>query len=306
MFLALAGCAGAPTLPSVAASIELDDVPFFPQTRHQCGPAALATILNYAHVAVSPDRLTDEVYVAGLHGSLQPELLAATRRAGLIPYVLEPRPDSLFAELAAGRPVLILQNLGLARVPVWHYAVVVGVDRERGRVILRSGTKRRRAERGVRFLRSWRRGHDWAFVALHPGALPATATPSLYVKALAGAEHLLPADGADAAFDVALRRWPHEELVLFAAASHDYGRRDLTAAAALYRRLLERAPANAAARNNLANVLAEQGCHAAALREARTALESIGKDSDLYASIADTMATLEANPARGPEPTGCP
>jgi hypothetical protein len=42
---------------------------------------------------------------------LQPELLGATRRHGLIPYVLAPDPSALTAELAARRPVLVLQNV---------------------------------------------------------------------------------------------------------------------------------------------------------------------------------------------------
>jgi hypothetical protein len=63
----------------------------------------------------------------------------------LIPYVLEPEVTALAAELAAGRPVLVLQNLGLERAPVWHYAVVDGIDQ--GDVILRSGTQQRRVER---------------------------------------------------------------------------------------------------------------------------------------------------------------
>ena len=113
-------------------------------------------MLAHAGAAVDADDLVREVYVAGLRGSLQPELLGATRRHGFIPYVIEPDAGALVAELAARRPVLVLQNLGFDRVPVWHYAVVVGLDGDD--VILRSGTEQRRVERSARFLRSWQRG----------------------------------------------------------------------------------------------------------------------------------------------------
>ena len=295
----LAGCAAAPRLafPPAAASTELTAVPFFPQTDYQCGPAALATVLAAAGAPVAPADLTREVYVAGLRGSLQPELLGATRRNGLIPYVLAPEPSALVAELGAGRPVLVLQNLGFDRAPVWHYAVVVGLDAASDRVILRSGTEQRRLERRTRFLRSWQRGASWAFVAVKPGELPASATPRLYVRALAGAEALLPAAGAEAAFAAALERWPEDEVVLFAAAGRDLARGDLNDAAQLYRRLLVAAPHNAAARNNFANVLAEQGCRDEALAQARAARAELTPGDPLYASVEDTVAALERSAA---------
>ena len=143
----LGGCAANVPFPTNVTPIELTDVPFFPQTEYQCGPAALATILAHEGVPVDADGLVGAVYVEGLRGSLQPELLGATRRNARIPYVLEPEPSALFAELGAGRPVLVLQNLGIERVPVWHYAVVVGFDRDSDRMILRSGAERRRSHR---------------------------------------------------------------------------------------------------------------------------------------------------------------
>src|SRR5690606_24840801 len=151
--------------------------------------------------------------------SLQAELLGATRRHGFVPYVLPTDPAAVFAEVAAGRPVLVLQNLGLPRVPVWHYAVVVGYDGATDRVILRSGTERRRAEPLKRFLKGFERGGHWAFVALPPGTLPAAAAPALYVRAVAGAEPLLTKEAAARAYASGLERWPHEPLMLFTAAA---------------------------------------------------------------------------------------
>ena len=266
-------------------------MPFFPQTEFQCGPAALATVLAHAGAAVNAETLVPEVYIEGLKGSLQPELLGATRRHGFIPYVLPPEPGALLAELESGRPVLVLQNLGLPRVPVWHYAVVVGTDGEN--VILRSGTEERRIERSSRFLRSWQRGDNWAFVAVEPGELPVSATAASYVRALAGAEPLLSATATGASYDAALGRWPSDELVLFAAAGHKLATQDLGSATTLYRRVLDTNPGHAAARNNLANVLEARGCHAEALREARTALTNVAPGDELYEPIRSTVAEIE-------------
>jgi tetratricopeptide (TPR) repeat protein len=295
--LLLGACAATPELVSPgAAPVELTAVPFFPQSDYQCGPAALATVLAFSGVATDADALVRDVFVEGLRGSLQAEMLAAARRHARIPYLLDPTPDALLAELAAGRPVLVLQNLGLPHVPVWHYAVVVGFDSEH--VVLRSGTEQRRVERAGRFLRSWHRGEHWAFVVVEPGALPATAAPPQYVRALAGAEPFLRPGEAAAAFATALANWPADELVLFAAAGHELGERDFVAAEDLYRQLLALAPQHAAARNNLANALAERGCYAQALGEARAALGAAAPNDPLHAAIADTVASVESAAAR--------
>jgi hypothetical protein len=296
--LALCGCAAAPQLPPDARAAELTAVPFFPQTEYQCGPAALATVLKHAGAAVDAESLVREVYVEGLRGTLQPELLGATRRHGFIPYVIAPEPSALVAELAANRPVLVLQNLGLRSAPAWHYAVAVGV--EDGAVILRSGTEERRIERSSRFLRSWQRGANWAFVVVEPGALPATATPGAYVRALAGAEPLLAPPAARQSYDAALARWPDDELVLFAAAGQRLLSGDAARAVALYRDLLAANPGHNAARNNLANALAARGCYAAGLDEARRALAGADPEGALTSAIRDTVAELERALAADP------
>ena len=297
--LALFGCAGAPQLPPGAPAIELTAVPFFPQTEYQCGPAALATVLKHAGADVDAEDLVREVYAPALRGSLQPELLGATRRHGFVPYLIEPDAGALVAELTARRPVLVLQNLGLDRVPVWHYAVVVGLDGDD--VILRSGTEERRVERSSYFLRSWERGSNWAFVALPPGELPANATSGAYVRALAGAEPLLGAAAAERGYRAALERWPDDELVLFAAAGQRHAAGDLGGATALYRQLLAAAPQHAAARNNLANVLSERGCPVDALAEAHAALAALSPEDELQGAVRDTVAELERAAAEAPQ-----
>jgi tetratricopeptide (TPR) repeat protein len=308
---AAAGCAVAPSSESrfdasAIISTELVDVPFFPQTRFQCGPAALATILAYEGLDVDADTLARSVYIKGLKGSLQAELLAATRRNGMIPYVLEPTPAALFAAVREGKPALVLENLGFKRVPVWHYAVVVGYDAEREEVVLRSGKKRRRTEGLKRFLRHIRGGGDWAFVALDPHEPPPpSASPDRYVRGLAGAEPLLGA-AADDAYGSALERWPRNPLVLFAAAGHELAAKRYAEAASLYETLLDIEPHQAAARNNLANARAVQGCRSEGLRQARAALANVPEASPLRAAVEDTVAEIESSPERPVEPRFCP
>jgi thioredoxin-like negative regulator of GroEL len=103
---------------------------------------------------------------------------------------------------------------------------------------------------------------------------------------------------AERSYRAALERWPSDELVLFASAGQRYAAGDLGEATTLYRRLLAAAPQNAAARNNLANVLAERGCHDEALAEAHTALAALSPADELGAAVRDTVAQLERTTAQ--------
>ena len=56
-------------------------VPFFAQEEYQCGPAALAMLLNYSAVDVSPEELVPLVYVPDKQGSYPLEIVALRAKA---------------------------------------------------------------------------------------------------------------------------------------------------------------------------------------------------------------------------------
>lgn len=299
--MTLSGCAsGPPLLPELVdapARLELDATPFFPQQEYQCGPAALAAVLVDSGVAVQPATLADQVYLPARQGSLQVELLAATRRAGRVPYLLDPKPGALFTELVAGRPVLVLQNLAFSMLPAWHYAVVIGFDTERDEIILRSGTERRRVEQIGLFLRSWRLADHWGMVALRPGELPGGADPQQYLRAAALAEPSLSPAARRAVYGAALQRWPGNVTAGFGYAFAWQAEGELGHAETAYRQLLATHPRHAAARNNLAGVLSARGCYGAARAEATRALDlAIENSPALIEAIRDTLQGIPSRP----------
>jgi hypothetical protein len=295
LFVLLGGCASIPPsvgeLPYPGRAIELEDTPFYPQERYQCGPAALTTVLEKSGAAVSLDDIVDKVYLPGRQGSLQFELMAATRTEGRLPYVIDRSLAAVWRELEMGRPVLVLQNLGVEAIPRWHYAVVVGIDAERGEVVLRSGTDRRRVTPISTFLHTWRRGDYWGMVVLAPGELPAAVDRSRYFEAIAALEQAGRFEEAALAWRAALENWPGDTAALFGLANAQFALQDLPAAEASYRELLQRDPGLFAARNNLALVLAEQGNHDAALAEIESALAE-NRDPELEDALRDTEATI--------------
>jgi tetratricopeptide (TPR) repeat protein len=277
-----AGCAALQTerlLASATAfpqALELHDVPFFPQEDYQCGPAALATVLSYSGVAVSPEQLTPQVYVPERRGSFQVELLAAARRHERVPYMLAPQLESLAAELASGNPVLVLQNLALAIAPTWHYAVVVGLDLTRGEIVLRSGRERRHVLALATFEHTWRRGDYWAAVVLPPQQLPFTALEQPYLESVLALEKTGRLETAALAYASAAARWPQSLPALMGLGNTRHALGDLAAAERAFRRAVSFHPAAAAAHNNLAQTLADQGRYDEAETAARRALELEG------------------------------
>jgi tetratricopeptide (TPR) repeat protein len=307
--LALAGCAGQePRLaperpPGRPTRVELIETPFFPQREYQCGPAALATLLASAGVGVHPDDLLAEVYVPGRRGSLQAEMIAATRSRGLLPYELPPSMEALLAQLDAGQPVLVLQKTGAGPWPGWHYAVVVGYDTQAQRIVLRSGTQLRLEMSAARFLATWDRADRWGLVVLRPGTLPAQADLASYMQAAAGLEAVGQGEVARRAYEVAASHWPGEALPQLGLANLAYARGDLADAERGFRAAIERAPDDAVARNNRAAVLLELGCPAAARREIDGAA-ALAAGGPHERAVADTRRDIET--AAGSEGAGCP
>jgi tetratricopeptide (TPR) repeat protein len=296
--VALTGCAASPPLAeglpaSALPRLELASTPFFPQEEYQCGPAALATLLVASGIAVTPETLAPEVFIPERRGSLQLELIGAARRHGRLPYVLAKTAHEMVAELEAGRPVLVLQNLGATQLPVWHYAVLIGYDAGRNVALLRSGTNQRVEMRWQRFAGTWHRGGRFAMTTLPPGEIPAHASPARYIEAAAGLEAAGQRVAAAEAYDAAIARWPGEPHAWFGRGNVAYADGDRQAAADAYLRAIMISPDDAAARNNLAELLLDAGC----LEESRKQIEraaALAEGTALASSVSDSRSKIDA------------
>lgn len=297
--LALGGCASllfpqsaalrdAPPA-GLAARVELERVPFFPQDEYQCGPAALATVLTHAGVAVTPGDLVSQVYVPRRQGSLQVEMLAAARRRGLVSYALRPRLEDVLREIAAGNPVIVLQNLGLGPFERWHYAVAIGYDLAGGELVLRSGESRRHVlPLGVNEY-VWEKSGHWAMVALPPGRIPATADEARWLAAITAFERSGGAHKAGAAYAAFLARWPENVHAAIGLANTHIASGDLKQAEAVLRAALARAPESVVALNNLAQTLSDLGRNAEALVLIERAAAAPGS---FEAAVRETRALI--------------
>jgi ABC-type bacteriocin/lantibiotic exporter with double-glycine peptidase domain len=169
--LGAAGVAGlALWLAAGCASVDLDavrdsaatghghliaGVPFVSQDDYQCGPAALAMVLGYYGVAVSPAEIAREIYLPSVRGTLNLDLEFYARRRGFATRAFEGTLDRVRDEIRGGRPLIVFQDLGVPGYPVPHFAVLVGFDDRAGVVVLHSGPAPHRVLSYQDFTRSW-------------------------------------------------------------------------------------------------------------------------------------------------------
>lgn len=225
----------------------------------------------------------------GREGSFQVEVVAAARAAGRVPYRVDGSLEAVAGELAAGRPVLVLQNLGVSWYPRWHFAVIYALDPVRGVVSLRSGTDREKHSDAAVFLRTWARGGFWGIVVLRPDELPAQPHRERWFSAIADFESAAGASAASTAWRTATRRWPDAPMPWFGLGNVAVATGEPADAEDYYRRALALDPNYVMARNNLAWLLADSGRVDEAVRELDRALGTPNLPAGLEDELRDTL-----------------
>ena len=259
--LLVLGCASVDLGPTGSAqprSHQVADVPFIAQSARQCGPAALAMALQHAGLALTEADVAPAVFTPDRRGSFAQDLVGAARRLGHVPY---PIADfaSLFDEVRAGSPVVVLQNLGLSWLPRWHFAVVIGFDLDRGTLTLHSGSRAARSIPLFLFARTWNRADRWGRVILPPEELPASLPERDVLAAVAPLESMGQGAAARVAYGAAAARWPQSSAARMGLGNASYAQGDKKAAEVAFREALELDPALIPAANNLAHLLGETG-----------------------------------------------
>lgn len=301
----LAGCAL--WTPAQQAALRSATPPGLPRRAHHaglpfvgqpgdelCGPAVLAMLLQAAGLQPDLTALTGQVYLPGRQGTLQTEMLAGARRHGLLGVELPPQLAAAFSEVATGRPVAVLLNLGLAWWPRWHYAVLVGYDLDRGEVWLHSGQQADAPWSLVTFEHTWARSGHWAFVALPPGQMPAQVDEAALVRALLGLDRTQPAAQVLPAWRAAARRWPASDTLAMGEGNALLAAGQAAAAAERFEVVAARSD-SAAAWNNLAAARLQlgdrRGAREAALRAVQRAR---GREPQWLQVTEQTLGETEA------------
>ena len=292
------GCASIPHTPSSALpsdlspSVELKEVPFYPQEDRQCGPASLAMALEASGLEVNFEVLKSQVFTPGRAGTLPPDMVGGARRHGRVAYPIRSLPD-LLQEVEAGHPVIVLQQLKGWFKNDWHYAVVVGFDLVKRELLLRSGNRERLRMEFAKFEETWRAWKQWGLVVLVPEDLPVTGEEGPYLKAVLGLEQARKFPQAEKAYARAVKRWPHSLAGWMGLGNSRYAQKNLKGAEEAFRAATRVAPDAGVAFNNLAHVLAERGQREEALQAARKAVALGGPQQSVFSA---TLKEIQNSP----------
>ncbi len=224
----------------------------------------------------------DSVYVPGLKGSLQVEMLAATRQKSRLAYELKPTLESLFQEIKSNQPVLVLQNLGFEFWPKWHYAVVIGYDLIKQTITLHSGVTKNYKMKLATFERTWKRANNWAMLAIPPGVTTTSMDEDSYFASAVSFERVNTSSSIEKVYLAGVKRWPNALLINIAYANYLYHQNHLEQAIKQYQKVLQSHPNNAETHNNLAQVLYEIGQLDRAEHHALIAVELGGQFANRY------------------------
>jgi hypothetical protein len=229
----------------------IESVPFVDQPLGHCGPSSLTMVMNWSGYKISEEKIANEVYTPGMKGSLQSDLIGASRRHGFMALTVD-RLESLFAEVRVGHPVIIFENLGLNWIPQWHYAVVVGFDLAVPEVILHSGHNAYTHVDLYEFEKSWQLGDYWGLVVLPPNQLSLTNNEFSNIRAAASLEQVGRLNEAKQAYQQILNIWPTSLGALIGLANITYMQKEKVTAEKYLLIATTLYPKSAAAWHNLA------------------------------------------------------
>lgn len=283
----LSGCQATPQTarllanrPAIPAQHLIPDVPFYPQQDFYCGPTTLAEVFNFYSIPLTPENIAPNLFIPELAGSLQIEMVAAARQQGLVAYAERGNLDNLLTLASEDIPVVVLQNVSISWLPMWHYALVIGYDLDNQQIILHSGVTKQHRLNIATFERTWGRGQYWMMAALPATKTSEQFTPLKYTQA---AQDLL-STGQSApgltALQSAITQWPDYWLNYFLLANH-YLQDNPQLAAMWYQKGYQYAEGKVPYLNNYAFTLATLGCNTQAQKLLARALTLQPEDPNL-------------------------
>ncbi|EWH10866.1 hypothetical protein DS2_06231 [Catenovulum agarivorans DS-2] len=270
------------------------NVPFFAQQDYFCGPTTLAEIFNYYGHSTTPEQVAPTVFLPKRQGSLQIEMTAATRKNGLLAYSVNGSLEQLVQLVHDNIPVIVLQNLSVEWQPLWHYAVVIGFDIPRKKIIMHSGTNQARAVDMAVFERTWRRADYWLLAPLTIEKNSQALEPLTYLTAAHDFSKVKQHSHAVNFLQQAIINWPDYWLSYFMLANHYLQQQQPELALKWFSQGLEYGKTHTDYLNNYAYTLSQLGCHKQAVETIEQALLLKPNDTSLTSSYQEILSASKS------------
>lgn len=219
----------------VPTRAQVAGVPLIEQADFYCGPASIAMVLQWAGADITQSQVAALAFNPGAEGTYLADMIGSSRRLGQLAVEIAGF-DQLLAEVAAGHPVIVFQNLGIGPLPVWHYGVVTAYDLEADVIFLNSGQRDRMEMPFGVFERTWRRGDYWGLVVLPPDQLPVSVAEVEVLQAGAALERVAAYDAAETLYQTGAQKWRDNWLWPFGLANARFAKGDLRGAQRALRR----------------------------------------------------------------------
>ncbi|MFZ5906707.1 MAG: C39 family peptidase [Nitrospirota bacterium] len=140
----------------------IGNVPFYEQEIYQCGPSALAGVLNYWDIRVAPEQIAGEIFSKSARGTLNLDMILYSQKKGLHAEQFRGTIECLKKHIDEGYPLIVLVGYGFSLYQQHHFMVVVGYS-DQG-IIAHTGREKEAGIPWDDFLQSWEKTGFWTLL----------------------------------------------------------------------------------------------------------------------------------------------
>lgn len=122
-------------------AVIIENVPFVKQKDKFCGPASMASVMQFYGEDIDQDEIAEVIYIPQLNGALISDMENYAKDSGYKVESSNGNIEMLKSNLDENKPVILLVDRGKWKVSVPHYYVAYGYNDERRIIILHTGDK---------------------------------------------------------------------------------------------------------------------------------------------------------------------